>query len=69
MPQEFQGRGAEHDQHGPQLQPDILVNNRTGDGGDYDTPEQQVGSFQMDRPWETCMTICQPVGVEARTTR
>ena len=23
-----------------QLQPDILVNNRTGDGGDYDTPEQ-----------------------------
>ena len=40
------------------LQPDILVNNRTGDGGDYDTPEQRVGKFQMDRPWETCMTIC-----------
>src|ERR1017187_4511972 len=25
------------------LQPDILINNRTGDGGDYDTPEQKLG--------------------------
>ena len=25
--------------------------------GDYDTPEQRIGSFQIDRPWETCMTI------------
>ena len=40
------------------LQPDILVNNRCADAGDYDTPEQQVGTFRMDRPWETCMTIC-----------
>ena len=24
-----------------------------------DTPEQQIGSFQIYRPWETCMTICQ----------
>ena len=40
------------------LQPDILINNRTGAGGDYDTPEQQIGKFQMARPWETCMTIC-----------
>jgi len=28
-------------------------------GGDYDTPEQQVGRFQADRPWESCITICQ----------
>jgi len=40
------------------LQPDILVNNRCANPGDYDTPEQRVGTFQFDRPWETCMTIC-----------
>ena len=55
------------------LQPDIIVNNRVDKGrsgmegvtktdaaylGDYDTPEQRVGKFQPDRPWETCMTIC-----------
>jgi len=39
------------------LQPNIIVNNRTGAGGDYDTPEQKIGGFNMDRPWETCMTI------------
>jgi len=39
------------------LQPDILINNRTGAGGDYDTPEQHIGSFNMTRPWESCMTI------------
>jgi len=55
------------------LDPKMLVNNRVGGGrhgmegttkegfagGDYDTPEQQVGAFNIDRPWETCMTICQ----------
>lgn len=42
-----------------ELQPDIIVNNRAGGGmGDYDTPEQRIGGFNMDRPWETCMTIC-----------
>ena len=41
------------------LQPDILVNNRAGGGcGDYSTPEQRVGGFDIERPWETCMTIC-----------
>ncbi len=52
------------------LQPDILINNRAYSEpgrtsgyahqhtvGDYETPEQQIGSFQIDRPWETCMTI------------
>jgi alpha-L-fucosidase len=43
------------------LQPDILFNNRSGadypQGGDYSTPEQQVGSFDMERPWESCMTV------------
>ncbi len=40
------------------LQPDILINNRTGAAGDYDTPEGIIGKMQIDRPWETCMTIC-----------
>lgn len=25
--------------------------------GDYDTPEQQIGKFQTDRAWESCMTM------------
>ena len=40
------------------LQPDIILNNRGGLPGDYDTPEQRVGGFNRERPWETCMTIC-----------
>jgi len=40
-----------------QLQPDIIINNRCGIPGDFDTPEQRIGTFQIDRPWETCMTI------------
>lgn len=47
--------------------PKIIVNNRIGKGrtayqdgsnpGDFDTPEQKIGHFQVARPWETCMTI------------
>jgi alpha-L-fucosidase len=40
------------------LQPNIIFNNRGGLPGDHDTPEQRIGKFQNDRPWETCMTIC-----------
>jgi alpha-L-fucosidase len=59
MPQYFNGgRGAKTINMVRELQPDILINDRTGDGGDYATPEQHVGNFQMDHPWETCMTIC-----------
>ncbi len=42
-----------------EVDPGIVVNNRTGAKGDFDTPEQRVGSYQDKRPWETCMTICQ----------
>ena len=60
MPQQFDAtRGAGHDQHGPR------TSSRTSSSttapahkGDYDTPEQRIGGFQIDRPWETCMTIC-----------
>lgn len=58
VPQMFKGRGTNTINMVRALQPDILINNRTGDGGDYDTPEQKIGGFQMKRPWETCMTIC-----------
>jgi alpha-L-fucosidase len=57
VPQEFKGRGAATIQLVRQLQPDTLINDRTGDGGDYATPEQKIGEFNMTRPWESCMTI------------
>ena len=41
-----------------QLQPNVIINNRAGFPADHDTPEQRIGKFQNDRPWETCMTIC-----------
>ncbi len=47
------------------LQPGILINNRSGYfgedvpalRGDFDTPEQRLGEFQNQRPWESCMTV------------
>jgi alpha-L-fucosidase len=41
------------------LQPGIVINNRGGLPADFDTPEQKIGGFNRNRPWETCMTICQ----------
>jgi alpha-L-fucosidase len=59
VPQEFdRKRGQGLVDYTRSLQPDILINNRTGAPGDYDTPEQRVGKYQDQRPWETCMTIC-----------
>jgi alpha-L-fucosidase len=58
VPQKFdavRGQGVIDFAH--QIQPDIIINNRTGAKGDFDTPEQRVGGFQNTRPWETCMTI------------
>jgi alpha-L-fucosidase len=39
------------------LQPWLIINNRCGLPGDYDTPEQRLGAFELKRPWETCMTL------------
>ncbi|NLX97247.1 MAG: alpha-L-fucosidase [Rhodopirellula sp.] len=60
VPQEFdRAEGSENVRLCRTLQPDILVNNRAGGGcGDYATPEQRVGGFDIEHPWETCMTIC-----------
>ena len=52
-----------------ELQPRIIINNRLDLGpankntqllspnADYYTPEQSVGSYDDQRPWESCMTI------------
>jgi alpha-L-fucosidase len=37
------------------LQPDILINNRSGTLEDFGTPEQNIEA--EDRPWEACVTI------------
>ena len=61
VPQKFdtvRGQGVIDFVH--QIQPDIIINDRTSYPkviGDYDTPEQRIGGFQITRPWETCMTI------------
>ncbi|MFH0760625.1 MAG: alpha-L-fucosidase [Bacteroidota bacterium] len=54
------------------LKDDILINNRVDKGirdmggmpdtiskyaGDFGTPEQQIGGFTRDFPWESCITI------------
>ena len=38
------------------LQPDILINDRTGLPGDFDTPEQRILHRPSGRPWESCLT-------------
>ena len=39
------------------IQPHLIINDRCGLDGDYDTPEQHVGRFQNNRPWESCITL------------
>ena len=57
VPARYGNRGADTIKLVRALQPGILIDNRTGDGGDYDTPEQKIGKFQFNRPWESCMTV------------
>ena len=40
------------------LQPNIIINDRCGLPADFSSPEQTIGAFRMDRPWESCITIC-----------
>jgi len=42
------------------IHPGILTNGRIGKvpaGVSFGSPEQKLGSFQLDRPWETCAVI------------
>ncbi len=59
VPQDFNRKmGWENVKFVRGLQPDILINNRAGgNAGDFATPEQKIGGFDMEHPWETCMTV------------
>lgn len=61
VPQDFGARGYALIDYCRSLNPAIIINNRAGGGarGDYDTPEQRIGKYQDDRPWESCITLCQ----------
>ena len=39
------------------LQPQALITKRCGGWGDFTTPEQHIGSYDDQAPWETCMTL------------
>ncbi|TWB30825.1 alpha-L-fucosidase [Nitrospirillum bahiense] len=55
----FSWRDGEVDQRLHQLQPDILVNDRTSVPGDWRTRENPVnlGGFDDVQPWELCITL------------
>jgi len=40
-----------------QWQPDMVINDRAGLPGDYETPEQRVGAYMPDRAWESNITL------------
>jgi len=40
-----------------ELQPDIIINNRSGLPEDFSTPEQHVRGEPAGRAWEACMTM------------
>jgi len=44
------------------LQPEIIINNRSGIVEDVDTPEQAVNPSAPGRCWESCMTMGDPQG-------
>ena len=39
------------------LQPEIIINNRSGQDEDIDTPEQNVTASKEGRGWESCITM------------
>jgi alpha-L-fucosidase len=47
------------------LDPQIIVNDRTGGGGDYATPEEQIPASAPRQYWETCMTMNQTWGYKS----
>ena len=48
-----------------QLQPEIIINNRSGTDEDLDTPEQHIRRSQPGRAWEACMTLNDSWGYNA----
>ena len=39
------------------IQPHLIINDRCGLDADFYTPEQHVGHFDVERPWESCITL------------
>ncbi|OGO04047.1 MAG: hypothetical protein A2Y73_01495 [Chloroflexi bacterium RBG_13_56_8] len=50
-------RSAELNAMVRELQPDIIINDRSQLPEDFDTPEQLILPSQVGRPWEACMTL------------
>ncbi|VGO19222.1 alpha-L-fucosidase [Pontiella sulfatireligans] len=46
--------------------PNVILNARMGEYGDYDTPEQGIPFAQLNGPWELCMTMCPGWGYSER---
>ncbi len=40
-----------------ELQPEIMVNNRSGWEGDFQVRERRIGDLRTDKPWEACATL------------
>lgn len=58
-------RAAELNAMVRQLQPSILINNRSRLPEDFDTPEQHIRASEPGRPWEACMTLNDSWGYNA----
>jgi alpha-L-fucosidase len=66
------GMGLDFYDYLKSIDENILINNRVDKGrkgmegitisdefaGDFATPEQQVGRYDIENPWESCITIC-----------
>ena len=50
-------KSVEIEREARRLQPHIVINNRASLPGDFDTPEQRLGMFQDQRPWESCISL------------
>lgn len=64
-----QWRAAELQEHIRSLQPDIIINDRLPDAGNYATPEQHVPTQSPDGAWETCLTMNRSWGYVPGDTR
>jgi len=58
-------RSAELNAMVRELQPEIIINNRSLLPEDFDTPEQHIQPSDPGRPWETCMTLNDSWGYNA----
>jgi alpha-L-fucosidase len=58
-------RSAELNAMVRQLQPEIIINNRSQTPEDFDTPEQHIKPSEDGRAWEACMTLNDSWGYNA----